>query len=156
LILTLLCRSADSLGLSPDAYHPFSHQLSQIVEEEERQSSRNSLDKEQEDGRKKDENICVNVNIDVSNNEKIKSDENELNISNDEITMNISTDESEKTDTSDVNDSELNVSKDSVAESDISEDSSDSAQSKSGTNSQIQECFSGTVASSTKTRITRT
>ena len=154
MILTLLCRSADSLGLSPDAYHPFSHQLSQIVEEEERQSSRNSLDKEQEDGRKKDENICVNVNIDVSNNEKIKSDENELNISNDEITMNISTDESEKTD---VNDSEHNVSKDSVDESDSSEDSSDieSVQPKPEDQPKIEES-AVTAASSSKTRITRT
>ena len=138
-----------------DPYQPFSNQLSQIVEEEERQSSRNSLDKEQEESKRADANICVNLSIESYG--KIKSDENEANEaneSNEETRMNISTDESEKTD---VNDSEHNVSKDSVDESDSSEDSSDieSAQPKPEDQPKIEES-TVTAASSSKTRITRT
>ena len=92
------------------------------------------------------------MNVTIESDEQIKSDENELNISNEENTMNISTDESLKTDASN---SEHNVSKDSVDESDISDDS-DSAQSKPDDPPMIEECLSGTVASSSKTRITRT
>ena len=135
-----------------DPYQPFSNQLSQIVEEEERQSSRNSLDKEQEESKRADANICVNVSIESDG--KIKSDENEANESNEETIMNISTDESEKTD---INDSEHNVSKDSVDESDSSEDSSDIeiTQPKPEDQPKIEES-TVTAASSSKTRITRT
>jgi len=135
-------------NLNVETYQPFSHQLSQIVEEEERQSSRNSLDKDHEDNKRTAMNICETV----KNDEVVKSDENELNISNNENMMNISIDESEKTD---ADDSEHNVSKDSVDESDSSEDSSDSANTKPEPEDKPKNGDCRVIVNN-KTRITRT